>query len=238
MIFFLPLVNIAYLLLNIFSSEVQSLCTSDGCSATVSLISITQSEMYFLGILALVVLICLYKYKTLYLMFLHILIVCETIFLSYLYFKSGSICLSCFVFYGLLIINYVVISLKEKKNLLGLFYIVAIVISFFVLDINKEMTINNGHTLITSESCVYCKEIKEKLKTDYKEVNYKNVKDIFKAFNLTTVPVYIIKEKNDIQIIEGKDNILREVGGNNFIFENPFENNIGCNVKKTEEKCD
>lgn len=230
MIIILPLLNIVYLLLNLFSSEIQSLCNSDGCLATVSLISITQSQMYILGIVALIVLICLYKYKSLYITFLHILIVCETVFLSYLYFKTGSICVSCFIFYGLLIVNYVVIAMENKPKL---------IVAMSILDINKEVEISNGNTLITSQSCTYCKEVKEELKTEYKEVDFKNVKELFKTLGLTTVPVYIIKEGNNIQIIEGKNSILKEVGTTDFIFVNPLDTqDLGCSIQKKEEDCD
>lgn len=231
----IPLLTILFLALSYYGVETGNpLCSFDGCSVALSLFE-NAEHMYILGILALIVLIALFKYRNLYISYLHILIICETIFLSYLYFRTGAFCFSCLIFYGFLILNLIYVL---KDNMLALFikmtYVIAIIIAFFILDIKREFKLPEGHTLITSPTCKYCSELKLELKTFYNEIDYKLLEDIFKELGLTTVPVYFIKDKNGIQIIEGKDNILREVN-EDLIFVNPFNEILppsGCAVKE------
>jgi glutaredoxin len=221
---YIPIIILLYLLVNLILIKTGStICQSNGCEATKSLLSIDTNLLYSLGNLGAISLIItgfLYLKKelsnNLFKLILIGMFLFETVLLSYLILKTNEMCWICLGFYSLLVINLILLSLKEKEDLLKyLFFISIIFIAMFILDIRKQPNeIKNKYTIIGTESCKFCKETKEKLKelkVEFKEENYDNYKDTFKMLNIKSIPVLIIKEEDSWKIIEGKENIIKSI---------------------------
>ena len=113
---FMPMIILSYLFINLYLVMIgSSWCQSEGCEISKSLLHIDQTELYGLAIVAFAVLSFIglkilktdsSSLKEFYKFSIFTIMICETILLGYLYFKSGALCISCFIFYLLVIANY------------------------------------------------------------------------------------------------------------------------------------
>lgn len=265
----MPMIILSYLFINLYLIMIgSSWCQSEGCEVSKSLLNIDQTELYALAIGAFGVLLITglnilkkdsSKLKKFYKFSLFTIILCETILLSYLYFKSGTLCISCFIFYLLVIINYLILDIKSKN----IFVIPFLIASIGLLDLDVITTpnesINSKYTLLQSENCEHCLKVKEYLKDntiEYKKEDYAKYSGLFSSLNITKIPVMIVKNnENNLLILNGvgeitdyldineKRNVLpttshRTIQKNNFTLT---ENKEGCEIdflKKELEDCE
>ena len=266
---FMPMIILSYLFINLYLIMIgSSWCSSQGCEISKELLTIGQTDLYYLAIGAFGVLLITglkilktdsIKLKEFYKFSVFTIMICETILLSYLYFKSGTLCWSCFVFYLLVIANYLLIDIKSTK----VFVIPFIVASFALIDLDSSNPSNESlsqkYTLLQSPSCKHCIEVKEYLKDNsinYKQEDYINYNGLFSSLNITKIPVLLVKKNdNNIIILNGVSEIIEYFNNNkenetlpvishNSVKTKSFTLNMeedGCGVnylKKELENCE
>ena len=228
---FMPMIILSYLFINLYLIMIgSSWCKSEGCEISKSLLLIDQTDLYTLAIAAFGILMFVgikilqtdsAKLKEFYKFSIFTIMICETILLSYLYFKTGSLCISCFIFYLLVILNYLLIDIKSKK----VYVIPFIIASFALLDLNvntiSNESLSNKYTLLQSSTCKHCKEVKEYLKTnniEYKKEEYSKYSGLFSSLNITKIPVMIVKNnENNVVILNGVSEILQYMKTNESV---------------------
>lgn len=265
---FMPMIILSYLLINLYLIMIGSdWCQSEGCEVSKNLLQIEQTDLYYVAIAAFFVLLLVglnilkkdsHNLKMFYKFSIFTIMMCETILLSYLYFKSGTLCITCFIFYALVIVNYLLLDIKTHH----IYIIPFIVISFGILDLNlndqSNASLSSKYTLLQSEKCEHCKKIKEYLQEHtivYKKEDYSDYSGLFSSLNITKIPVLIVKNnENSLLILNGVSEItnylntnvkkipapviLQSVSSNNdFLLKSVDE---GCEVdilKKELESC-
>jgi len=263
----MPMIILSYLFINLYLIMIgSSWCKSEGCEVSKSLLNIEQTELYGLAIISFGVLLLnglkILKndsstLKEFYKFSIFAVMVCETILLTYLFLKSGTLCVSCFIFYLLVIINYILVDTKSLK----IFVIPFIFASMSLLDLNTSTTSNESlsakYTLLQSDNCEHCKKVKEYLDTNtisYKKEDYTKYSGLFSSLNITKIPVMIVKNnENNLLILNGvseitnyldekeskqKMPIISDVTTNDFTFSEQKE---GCEIdfiNKELENCE
>ncbi|MGK0255782.1 MAG: glutaredoxin/uncharacterized membrane protein [Arcobacteraceae bacterium] len=231
---FMPMIILSYLFINLYLIMIGATwCKSEGCEVSESLLNIEQTELYGLAIAGFTGLLLLginilknnnEKLKKLYGFGIFAIMVCETILLSYLYFKTGTLCISCFIFYSLVVINFILLDVKDKKVFIIPFIIMAIALLDLDVHTKSNESISAQYTLLQSESCVHCKEVKSFLKEnniDYIKEDYTKYDGLFSSLNITQIPVLIVKNnKNNLLILNGVSEI------NKYLNENELTTNI------------
>ena len=251
------MIILSYLFINLYLIMIgSSWCKSEGCEISKSLLLIEQTDLYTLAIAAFGTLMIVgikilqtdsVKLKEFYKFSIFTIMVCETILLSYLYFKTGSLCVSCFIFYLLVIVNYLLIDIKSKK----VFVIPFIIASFALLNLDVNTTSNeslsNKYTLLQSSTCKHCKEVKEYLKTnniEYKKEDYTKYSGLFSSLNIKKIPVMIVKNnQNNILILNGVNEIKEHMDINELDIKNETKINIISHtntffLEEKEEGCE
>jgi glutaredoxin len=225
---FMPMIILSYLFINLYLILIGATwCKSEGCEVSKSLLNIEQTELYTLAIIAFGILLFIglrilktnsEQLKELYKLGIFAIMICETIFLSYLYFKSGTLCISCFIFYSLVIINYILIDPKDKKVFIIFFIIAAMALLNLDGNAKSNPSISAQYTLLQSESCEHCKKVKEFLKEniiEYKKEDYANYDGLFSSLNITQIPVLIVKKnENNLIILNGVSEIIQYLNEN------------------------
>jgi glutaredoxin len=233
-----------------------SWCKSEGCEVSKSLLNIEQTDLYSLAIIAFGVLLLVglkiiktdsVRLKEFFRFSILVIMLCETILLSYLYFKSGTLCISCFIFYLLVISNYLLLNLKSKN----IFVIPFLIACMAVLDLNVNTTSNDSitskYTLLQSESCEHCKKVKTYLKENsitYKKEDYAKYSGLFSSLNITKIPVLIVKNnENNLLILNGVSEITNHFTTTNNSKKLPinidtYTENKGFSFSEPKEGCE
>jgi len=221
---FMPLIILSYLFINLyFVMTGSSWCESEGCEVSKSLLKIEQTELYSLAIAVFLVLLIvgtnILKQESLILkkffaFTLFTVMICETILLGYLYFKSGTLCISCFIFYLLVIINFTLMG-KSVKILVIPFILVALALLDLDVSNSENKSLDSKYTLLQSTVCPHCAEIKSFLdekEITYKKENYEDYNGLFSALNITKIPLLLVKNnENNIVILNGVNEIKKYI---------------------------
>jgi len=238
---FIPMVILSYLFINLYLVMTGATwCKSEGCEVSKSLLNIEQTDLYSLAIVAFIVLLVIglqilkidsKKLKELFKFGLFTIMMCETILLSYLYFKTGTLCISCFIFYTLVVINFIILDTRSKT----VFVIPFMIGAFAMLDLDTNTTSNESlqshYTLLQSPSCEHCKKVKEYLKEnkiEYKKEDYTKYSGLFSSLNITKIPVMLVKSNdNNFILLNGVSEILNYLDTNEIQkLEEKMEENI------------
>lgn len=230
----LPVILICYTAGNYYMSlNGISICNSSGCNITKTILSYPVDVVYILGISGCSTLLLFGIYgviKKRFMLFNTLLVgmvLFETIFLSYLIIKTQEICLLCLCFYILLLFTLLLANfITDEFKILPISLLPFVFLPLLLLDIRKPIEINSQYTIIGTETCKHCKNTKEKLSNiiNFKELDVNQTGDLLKHFQITTVPVMIIKNNNEFRILEGEDKILKE-----FIKEEPVKQTSSIN---------
>lgn len=251
---FMPMIILSYLFINLYLTMIGSTwCKSEGCEVSKSLLNIEQTDLYSLAIIAFGVLLLVglkiikaddIKLKVFYKFSVFTIMVCETILLGYLYFKSGTLCISCFIFYVLVIINYLLLDIKSKNIFVIPFILAAIAVLDLDVNTTSNVSVTSHYTLLQSETCEHCKKVKEYLKDNnikYKKEDYAKYSGLFSSLNITKIPVLIVKNnENNLLILNGVSEITNYLDINEekesspIISHNTVENNSFSLTEKKE----
>lgn len=261
----MPMIILSYLFINLYLIMIgSSWCQSEGCEISKSLLNIDQTDLYSVAIVAFGIFLFTglkilktdsEKLKIFYKFSIFTVMISETILLSYLYFKSGTLCISCFIFYTLVIINYIFLDFKNKN----IFVIPFIVATISLLDLNVNTSSNDSisdkYTLLQSDKCEHCKEVKAYLQENsivYNKEDYSKYSGLFSSLNITKIPVLIVKNnENNLLILNGVSEIFNYLKINEKPIEiistqytnnsiSLLDNNEGCEIdllKKEIENC-
>lgn len=206
-----------YLSVNMYLMLTNSaICSSSGCSLASTLLSFDSVYLYILGIIGSISLMffLVKKMDTLFRYTILSMIVSETILLSYLYFKTGEICYTCFGFWFILFLIFCVYRFSFYNFVL--IGSIVLAMSFLLL---KEETIKEGYTIIGKEGCHYCEETKEELKKlniNYEYKDYKGFSGMINSLEIKNIPIMIHKKEGFIQVYVGKENIINSFGKYDF----------------------
>ena len=246
----MPMIILSYLFINLYLIMIgSSWCKSEGCEVSKSLLNIEQTELYSLAIVAFGVLLLsglkILKndsstLKEFYKFSIFTVVICETILLTYLFLKSGTLCVSCFIFYLLVIINYILVDSKSLK----IFVIPFIFAAMSLLDLNSSTTSNESisakYTLLQSETCEHCKKVKEYLQTNtitYQKEDYSKYSGLFSSLNITKIPVMIVKNnENNLLILNGVSEITNYLDLNEAKQKTPVVSKVITNDFTLSEK--
>lgn len=266
----MPLIIIVFLTINLLGVVFDfTICESDGCEASKSLLKINQSILYILALIGFVFLTIVgnYNIKTnfslkpmirMFNYFLGLILICETVLITYLIVKTGEICTICSIFYSLIWVNFIITShfnsidekeLKEQTiNFKFILLCVGLIVLILhmILDIKSDKdikTIQNKYTLLQSESCSHCKATKEYLKNkniEYSKERFEDYIGLFNTLNIKTIPVMVVKEDDKIVILNGEnqvknyfDNIVKEKTVNTF--NSKINNSLNFNNFSSEQ---
>jgi glutaredoxin len=218
---YLPILFFIYVtveaVLKLFHS---TLCESTGCLLADSLLRFDSIYLNFIGVFdALAILmvgILTFNKKITEKLFFVVLISSlffETIMLGYQYFASPEMCKFCMGVYTFLLIMTLLSS--KKYFIMVVPAVIALITSLSFLAIPKSapFVIKNGNYLIQSITCPHCKKVKEYFKEHQIEFTKLTIDDIearnFATFlNFKTIPILIIKDGKNINIINGDKNII------------------------------
>jgi len=218
---YLPLLFFIYVsteaILKLFHS---SLCESTGCKLADSLLRFDSIYLNFVGVFdALIILIIGWlsynkkiSEKFFYLMLIASLLF-ETIMLGYQYYVSPQMCKFCVGVYTFLVVITILATRKYFFIVVPAIVSVFIALSFLALPKSKAFVVKNGNYLIQSATCPHCKKVKEYLKNEHIEFKKLDIDDVeaknFATFlDFKTIPILVVKEDKDVQIINGDKNII------------------------------
>ncbi len=218
---YLPLLFFIYVTTEaVLKSFHSTLCKSTGCLLADSLLNFDSLYLNFIGVAdALIILILGWLSfnkkinEKLFFMVLVASLLFETIMLGYQYFVSPEMCKFCMGVYTFLVL---ITILSTKKYFVMVFpsvISVFIALSFLALPKSQAFVTKNGNYLIQSPTCPHCKKVKEYLKENNIEFSKLNINDVeaknFATFlNFKTIPILLVKNGKDVQIINGDKNII------------------------------
>jgi len=218
---YLPLLFTIYVtveaVLKLFHS---TLCASTGCLLADSLLRFDSIYLNFIGVAdALVILligVLSFNKKVSEKLFFLVLIASllfETIMLGYQYFASPEMCKFCMGVYTFLVIITLLSSRKYFLMVIPAVIAVITSLSFLAVPKSQAFVVSNGNYLIQSPTCPHCKKVKEYLKEQHIDFSKLDIDDIearnFATFlNFKTIPILLIKDGKNIQIINGDKNII------------------------------
>lgn len=276
--YILPLLTLVYLITNFYMYERNIiLCETGGCSLTKDFLKIETSTLYTLAIMIYILIIScsLINFNMLFKFFLLNVFVAETIILFIFYKETNEICLICLGFYFLVSINLILMFfLNKKENFSIIFLTISLIVNFVILEIlilprknnNNIIPIETKYTILGTDTCKYCNDLKRKmkdLKIEYDYRNYKDFNNTLKLLDIKNIPVLLVKEdNNNFRLIYGESDINKEISKNinikidgeatiqkekeepkveNFVkseLMNQFLTDDGCSIVKNEEDCD
>jgi glutaredoxin len=218
---YLPILFFIYIAIETFLKlNHSSLCESSGCQLAGNLLwfeSIYLNYMGLLSALTLLVLGYMGYYKKIserfFFLVLFASLLFETVLLGYQYFVSPEMCKFCMGIYGFLVTMMLLASRRYFLMVLPTVGAVIMALSFLNMPTSEAFVTQDGNYLIQSPSCNHCKKVKSYLteekiafkKLDIDEVEAQN----FATFlNFNTIPILLIKEGKNVQIINGDSNII------------------------------
>jgi len=232
-------------------------CASDGCSVSANIIKIPKPDLYMLSTFYFILLTTTFALKNLdrkyFIYLLTMGIIFESTLFLFLLFIYDSFCVECFkVAFTLLLI----VLLQKPKYLI---IPITIAAAFFMINpISSQSLVSSKYTMITKKDCPHCLAAKKTMREEgvtFDEVNFKKVMPFLNSLNISKVPVLLIKNEKNIEVVKGDKNIQaifsngeqniipRESSLDNGFFdinmlsteEAPAE---GCTIGQVEEKCD
>lgn len=218
---FLPFALLCYVTIETYLKlQHTSLCGSEGCKLAGELLRFDPIYLNYLGIGAVTLLLLTgwaslqsKIMERLFFIILYTAIAFETTIIGYQFIVNPEPCLFCFsVFSSLLLIAF----LSYPKRFAAVISVVlAIYLGLNILDIgkNKSYTVNDGVYLIHSESCPHCQKVKDYFKTEniaYEGISVRdvNARHFLKFIDISSIPVVLIKKKQNIQLIHGDKSII------------------------------
>jgi len=223
----LPMLFLFYLATELILKVTNStLCSSDGCALTGTLLKFDAIYLNYLGLLSSLLLVILgllvYKDKIAKKFFYFVLfasLIFEMILITYQYFILPEMCLFCLGVFGFLLL---IALFTTKRYFLALIPLLGtIVMALSVLNFStssaesykKVFIKDDGNYLIQWDQCGHCKKLKKYLNSKhiaFKKVDITHIQSqIFLEFiDIHKIPVLIVKEGNRDTIIHGNKKII------------------------------
>ena len=224
---FAPLLFLIYVSVETYLKlNKSSLCMADkaaeptGCELAGALLNFDAIYINYLGVFAALTLFILgvlsYKRKIPQLLFFVVLVASllfETIMLGYQYFASPKMCTFCMGVYAFLVV--ILLSTARRYALAVIPAVVAVLmaLSFLAIPTSKTFIEKEGTYLIQSPTCPHCKKVKKYMhehNIDFTKIDIAQIEaQHFATFlNFKSIPILVIKEGNNVKIINGDRNII------------------------------
>jgi len=224
---FAPLLFLIYVSVETYLKlNKSSLCMADkateptGCELAGALLNFDAIYINYLGVFAALTLFILgvlsYKRKIPQLLFFVVLVASllfETIMLGYQYFASPKMCVFCMGVYAFLVV--ILLSTARRYALAVIPAVVAVLmaLSFLAIPTSKTFIEKEGTYLIQSPTCPHCKKVKKYMhehNIDFTKIDIAQIEaQHFATFlNFKSIPILVIKEGNNVKIINGDRNII------------------------------
>ncbi len=222
---FLPFLLLVYISIETYLKlQHSSLCQAVGCKLAGELLKFDSLYLNYMGVLGVSILIIFgalsYKIKLfekLFFVSLYSAVAFESVILSYQFFVNPELCIFCLGIFSSLVIIAIVSNLK---NFFLILPIGAIIVALGILNIptNEALITNDGKYLIQSPICSHCKKVKKYFKENHIKYNAiessnTNAKMMLKSMGINTIPVLIIKDKSQMNIIKGDRDIIAYFDG-------------------------
>jgi len=214
-LFFIYIATETYLKLNH-----SSLCESSGCKLAGALLRFDSIYLNFIGMASAIAIIIvgILSYRKIISEKLFFLVVgasllFETIMLGYQFYASPEMCTFCMGVYAFL----VAILLLASPKYFAITAIGALSVftslSFLAVPSAKPYLSDNGNYLIQSKNCGHCKKVKSYMKEHNIKFTKINIGDIeaqnfAKFLNFNTIPILLVKDGQNIKIINGDKDII------------------------------
>ena len=197
-----------------------TLCESAGCLLADNLLWFDSIYLNFMGLADALIILAIgwLSYKRvvsekLFYLVLFASLLFETILIGYQYFVSPEMCKFCMGVYAFLVVIMLLSARKYFLMVVPVIISVVVALSFLTIPKSKAFVIQDGNYLIQSPSCTHCKKVKDYLNENGILFSKLNIDDIearnFATFlNFKTIPILIIKDGKNVQIINGDSNII------------------------------
>ncbi|CAA6812563.1 MAG: Unknown protein [uncultured Campylobacterales bacterium] len=210
---YLPMILILYIVGNyILTSTGNAVCESSGCKIAEDTINIDSLYLNCMGALFGVILILVSWQKKLSNFILYAGILFESLMIGYQFFVSGSMCYYCLGVYGILLLT----AVARFKFIVPITTIATVVVFYmmvkFVMLDGVITKTSNTVFLFGSPTCEHCIEVKEYLNRNNVAFEFKDVLDmnnqyIMKFFKISSIPVVVVKNIDNIDILLTKEKV-------------------------------
>jgi len=218
---FLPLLLLGYIGTETYLKlQHTSLCGEVGCKLAGELLNFDAIYLNYAGLGGVFMLMVLgflslknKFYEVLFFMGLYAAIAFEATIISYQFVANPEPCIFCLG----VISSLLLIALFSQPKHFGitLVTVVAIFVGLNTLTVtkNKAFMTTAGNYLIQSKTCPHCRKVKAYLAEHniaYTPISTKeaNARAFLKFANIRSIPVLIMKEKRDLQLIVGDKKII------------------------------
>lgn len=197
-----------------------SLCGEVGCKLAGQLLNFNALYLNYFGLVGVFSLIVLgylslknKLFETLFFIGLYSAIAFETTIISYQFMANPEPCIFCL---GIISSLLAIALFTHPKNFVFVFFVmVAIFLGLSTLAVtkNKAFVTTEGTYLIQSATCPHCKKVKSYLHDNnisYTPISTKeaSARSFLKFANITSIPVLILKTREDTQLLVGDQKII------------------------------
>jgi len=197
-----------------------SLCGEVGCKLAGELLRFDALYLNYLGLAAVFTLIFLgYRslksafFETLFFITLYAAIAFETTILSYQFIANPEPCLFCLGIWSSLLVIALFSHIKNFAIVIASVLAILLALSTLTVSKNKAFISAPGFYLIQSETCSHCKKVKKYFAEHtikYTPISTKevNARAFLKFVDISSIPVLIIKDTENITLITGDKKII------------------------------
>ena len=218
---FLPFLLLGYIATETYLKlQNTSLCGEVGCKLAGELLRFNPMYLNYLGMIAVFTLLILgyislksKKVEKLFFIVLYSALAFETTIITYQFIANPEPCIFCFGIYASLLL---ISALSHRTRFLAVLVVaLSIVLGLSTLTIakNKAYTVTDGLYLIQSETCRHCKKVKKYFNDN--DINYTPIsinevsaRAFLKFVDISSIPVVVIKNNTEIQLINGDKGII------------------------------
>jgi len=223
---FIARVFLPFLLLGYIATETYlklqhtSLCGEVGCKLAGELLNFNALYLNYFGLAGVFILMILgflslknKFYESLFFIGLYGAIAFEATILSYQFVANPEPCIFCLGIFSSLLLIALVSNIKHFAITLATVLAIFVGLNTLTVTKNKTFVTEAGNYLIQSETCPHCKKVKTYLaehNIPYTPISTQeaSARSFLKFVGTTSIPVLIIKEKYETQLITGDKKII------------------------------
>lgn len=233
---FLPLLLLAYIATETYLKlQHTSLCGEVGCKLAGELLNFNPLYLNYFGLAGVFILIILgflslknKFYESLFFIGLYAAIAFEATILSYQFVANPEPCIFCLGIFSSLLLIALASNIKYFAITLATVLAIFVGLNTLAVTKNKAFITGTGNYLIQSDTCPHCKKVKAYLaehKIPYTPISTKeaSARSFLKFAGVTSIPVFIMKEKYETTLLTGDKKIIAHFENNQKIEETVTE---------------
>jgi len=218
---FLPLLLLGYIATETYLKlQHTSLCGEVGCKLAGELLNFNALYLNYFGLAGVFVLMILgflslknKFYEALFFIGLYGAIAFEATILSYQFVANPEPCIFCLGIFSSLLLIALTSNIKHFAITLATVLAIFVGLNTLAVTKNKTFATEVGNYLIQSETCPHCKKVKAYLaehNIPYTPISTQeaSARSFLKFVGTSSIPVLIIKEKNESRLLTGDKKII------------------------------